>query len=254
MKFSINAGILLISSTILQAEYPQVELPYPAHGYAWENNSLGMDETVPAPWKALRFDADAVECWGRRFVFGKGALPLQITSQGRKLFASSPKIVLRVDGHNVDLDGDGAARRTLSAPHKMVRTWETNAGAHRVQVVTSLEYYGFCHVSLRIEPKDSANIERLTLEFPLPREQAAFFNRFEDYDFEAQRVNHDDLLGSAGRVNGPLNMRFNPCVWIGDHNVGIEWSCEVNAGWSEIAPRSRSMSSLSRVGWKLRLS
>lgn len=232
MKLSLAAALLLIPPTVLHAEYPQVEQPYPANGYEWENNTLGMDQVVPAPWTALRFDGEAVECWGRRFVFGKGALPLQITSQGHELFASAPKIVLRVDGHDVDLDGDGVARRTLSAPHKMMRTWETSSGAHRVQVVTSLEYDGFCHVSLRIEPKDAAKIERLTLEFPLPREQAAFFNRFEDYDFDAQRVNHDDLLASAGRVNGPVNMRFNPCVWIGNHNVGVEWSCEVNAGWS----------------------
>ena len=214
------------------AEYPQDERAYPARGYAWENNTLGMEDRVPLPWTPLRSDGDTVECWGRRYAFGSGALPEQITSQNRNLFAAPPTIEWRVDGRDVPTQRGGKVEQGLAAGHRNVRTWESKTGAHRVSITTSLEYDGFLHVSLRLEPAGSATIERLWLEFSLPREQALMLNRFEEYNFQAQHVNHDNVLGTASRLDRPTAMGFNPAVWIGNHEVGLEWSCECNAGWA----------------------
>ena len=49
---------LLLSASNSMAEYPLDERPYTAKGYAWENNTLGMDERVPAPWAPLRYEGD----------------------------------------------------------------------------------------------------------------------------------------------------------------------------------------------------
>lgn len=224
-------GILLAPITTL-AEYPQDERPYEPRGYVWENNTLGMDERVPAPWTPLRYDGDSVECWGRRFEFDGGALPAQITSQNLKLFASRPRIEWQVDGQDVTTRSGGKVEQVLAAGHKSVRTWESKTGPHRVMITTSLEYDGFLHVSLRLVPEGNATIERLSLAFTMPRDQATIQNRFEEYDFEAQHVNHDDVMGTASRVARPIVMGFNPSVWVGNHEVGLEWSCESNAGWA----------------------
>ena len=223
---------LMLSASIASAEYPPDERPYIAKGYAWENNTLGMDERVPAPWTPLRYEGDSVECWGRRFTFGSGALPTQISSQKLDLFAMAPKIEWRVDGRDVITNAGGKIEHPVAAGHKSVRTWESKAGAHQVSVTASLEYDGFMHVSLRLVPQGKATIERLVLHFTMPRTQATLMNRFEEYDFELQHVNHDNVLGTASQIARPISMGFNPSVWIGNHEVGLEWSCESNAGWS----------------------
>ncbi len=225
-------GCSLFLPAELLAEYPQDERPYAARGYAWENNTLGMGEHVPPPWTPLRYEGDNIECWGRRFTFGKGALPTQITSQNRELFASPPKLELRVDGRSVNTSNSGKVEQGLVAAHKATRTWKSQSGPHQISLTSTLEYDGFLHVSLRLVPKVSANIERLSLTFTMPRTQATIMNRFEEYDFEAQHVNHDNVLGTASQILKPLSMEFNPSVWIGNHEVGWEWSCESNAGWS----------------------
>ena len=225
-------GCGLLAPIAALAEYPQDERPYAACGYAWENNTLGMDERVPMPWTPLRYDGDSVECWGRRFAYGSGALPVQISSQKHDLFAVPPKIEWRVDGRDVRTTGGGKWERTLAVEHKSVRTWESKTGSHRVSITTSVEYDGFLHVALRLVPEVGATIERLSLDFTMPRNQATMMNRFEEYHFETQRVNHDNVLGTASRVARPLLMGFNPSVWVGNHEVGLEWSCECNAGWA----------------------
>ena len=141
-----------LSAQSARAEYPQDERPYPAHGHAWENNTLGMEERVPTPWTPLYYDGDNVECWGRRYAFGSGALPVQITTQKRDLFAASPTIEWRVDGRDVMTDG-GKVERAQAAGQKSVRILKTKTGAHRVSITTSLEYAGFLHVSLHLAPE-----------------------------------------------------------------------------------------------------
>jgi hypothetical protein len=225
------ASFILLAPIAAMAEYPQDERPYAAHGYAWENNALGMEERVPMPWTPLGYEGENVECWGRRFTFGRGALPVQITSQKLDLFAAPPKIEWRVDGRDV-ITNAGKVEHGLAAGHKSVRTWESKTGSHRVSITTSLEYDGFMHVSLRLVPEGNATIERLALNFTMPRNQAIMCNRFEEYDFQRQHVNHDEVLGTASRITKPISMGFNPSVWIGNHEVGMEWSCETNAGWS----------------------
>jgi hypothetical protein len=180
----------------------------------------------------LRDDGEAVECWGRRYEFGDGALPTQIISQGQKLFVTAPAIEWRVDGQDIATDRGGKIHRGSAVPQKQVREWESMTGTHRVSITTSLEYDGFLHVRLRLVPDGTATIERLALAFTLPRDQATILNRFEEYDFENQHVNHDNVLGSACRIAGPIAMGFTPSLWLGNHKVGVEWSCESNAGWS----------------------
>ncbi|MDX1929185.1 MAG: DUF6067 family protein [Pirellulaceae bacterium] len=223
---------VLLASSFVVAEYPQDERPYPAKGYAWENNTLGMEERVPVPWVPLTYQGDNVECWGRRYAFGSGAWPTQISSQKLDLFATPPKVEWRVDGRDVVTSFGGTVTQVMSAAHKSVRTWESKTGSHRVKVATSLEYDGFLHVSLRLVPEGNATIERLVLNFTMPRSLATLMNRFEEYDFELQHVNHDNVLGTASSITKPIKMGFNPSVWIGNHQVGLEWSCESNAGWS----------------------
>lgn len=226
-------ALLLLTINSAYAEYPQVEDEYPSHGYAWENNTLGMEERVPLPWTPLRCDDNNIECWGRKFSFDKGPLPAQITSQNLALFSTPPKIEWRIQGRDV-MTSVGKVERTLTADHKCIRTWEAKAGAHQVIVTTTVEYDGFLLVSLRLVPKGNASIDRLSLTFTMPRNQATILNRFEEYDFHAQHVNHDDVLGTASHIARPISMPFNPSIWIGNHDVGFEWSCESNAGWSPI--------------------
>ena len=57
---------------------------YQGFGYEWENNDLGMDHRVPAPWTPVKVNEKVLEIWGRNYIFGETLFPRQITSQGRR--------------------------------------------------------------------------------------------------------------------------------------------------------------------------
>ena len=222
------------------------EEPYPSHGLPWENNTLGMEKIVPLPWTAMEYDSRSVSCWGRRYVFDDQCLPSQITSQGKELFARRPSLSLQIDGQDTLGKTVLAARRVASKPEQVVYETRKNGDNFELLIRTSLEYDGFLLIDLTIRPRRPVTIERLAIELPMRHEVAEFFNRYVEYDFETQRFAREDVTGSFGRLDQPVAMKFNPAVWVGNHEVGMEWSCETDNGWAlddkskaiEILPRS----------------
>jgi hypothetical protein len=106
------------------------------------------------------------------------------------------------------------------------------AEACRAEAKVSLEYDGFFQVDLLVEPKQPVKLEQLRVSLPLCADVAKMFSRYIRYDFVEQRLDRSDFAKSFGRIDRPIQMPFNPAVWIGNHDVGLEWSCETNAGWS----------------------
>lgn len=202
---------------------------YPAFGYPWENNTLGMERVVPAPWTPVRCEQNRASVWGRTYELSDGVLPAQITSQGHPFFAAKPVLELVVDGHSLSLTG-----RAFTEKEQDRMRFRTHAASAAVDVQseTSLEYDGLLMVRVTITPKRPASLDRLSVVLPWRRDIARFFSRYVNYDFNAQRLDRLDFVSSFGEVNKRLAMPFNPAVWVGNHDVGAEWVCETDEGWS----------------------
>lgn len=204
--------------------------PYQTFGYPWENNSLGMERVVPSPWIPIRRDRDRLSVWGRIFD-GLNLLPSQITSQGRQLFAAAPRLDLGIDGE-FPFAAETSTEVVESADDRVRwRTIATRPG-YRAEAEMTLEYDGLWIVSLTITPSREVSLDRLVVELPWAANAAQFYSRYVSYDYDRQSVEPADFFDAFGRLDRTVSFPFNPAVWIGNHDVGAEWICETDEGWS----------------------
>jgi hypothetical protein len=203
--------------------------PYREFGYPWENNDLGISDRIPAPWTDLGYSEGSIRCWGREFILSGTPLPPQIKSQEEVLFSAPPSVELRVNGCSTPAyNRNWVSRGKNRATYRL----EAQGDDYRVEWDVSLEYDGFLRLDAAIVPQKELTIDRLALRFPFTRRTAQFFSRFLAYDFNTQRMSRKDFIDSFGRIDGPVSMGFTPALWIGNHEVGMEWVCETNHGWT----------------------
>ena len=210
--------------------------PYQGFGYPWENNDLGISPEVPAPWTALAYRQNTVSCWGREFSFANGVLPVQIRSQGHDLFAGRPELTIMIDGKNIAKGLDTQPTFTQQSRNRAAYQLKYQEDSYRIEMTGSLEYDGLLQIDLVISPKKPVKLNQISLYLPYKKDVAAFFNRNLNFDVSSQKVRGKDLPESFGRLGDSVQMRFNPALWVGNHDVGIEWICETNANWSNENP------------------
>lgn len=209
---------------------------YATHGYAWENNTIGISDVVPAPWTALAYAGNRISCWGREFDLGAGGMPAQITSQGRPLFARAPSLELAVDGAPVLGAGAATPSVTTRGRSRAEYTFTRHDASLDVELRGVLEYDGFLKITLTLTPRGAVTIDKLLVTLPFTRDVGLFSSRYIQYDFDQQVLDRADFSGSIALLDKPVDMRFNPAVWVGNHDVGVEWSCETNAYWAPEDP------------------
>lgn len=207
--------------------------PYQGFGYEWENNTLGMDRRVPPPWKPVSVKGQTLEVWGRSYVFGSALFPMQITSQGKELLAAPMRLRLQANGRAL-ADTQVDTKITDQAHDDRVElTGRLQNADVRVLLRTSLEFDGFLRFDLTLTPtRAPVSLQAVVIEIPFHSQVARFYSRFFLYDFHRQLVDPRDLLRSAGRISQSIVMPFNHHVWIGNHQVGAEFSAETNQNWS----------------------
>lgn len=228
-----GAGVLLFVAGVAAAGQPSPAAPdgpYRGFGYPWENNDLGLQRVVPAPWTPVVRDGTTLRVWGRSFALG-GVLPKQITSQGRLLFGREPRLDLVIDGESpfasapppilIEAADDRVRFRTVVSRPK-----------YRAEAEVTLEFDGLLLVSLTLTPVGPARLERLVIELPWAKPAARFYSRYVNYDYDRQSVDPADFLAAVGRLDQPVRFGFNPTVWVGNHDVGAEWICETDEGWT----------------------
>jgi hypothetical protein len=175
-----------------------------------------------------------MSCWGRDYYLADNILPTQIKSQGQDIFASKPTINLNVSGRDIFNSGRFKPEFTARNPNRAEFKIIYSDSGYRVEAAAFLEYDGFFRVDVLVVPQRSIEINQLRLDFPFLKNVGLFYSRFIKYDYEDQRLDREDFLKSFGRLNTPVHMKFNPTVWIGNHDVGLEWICETDAGWSTV--------------------
>lgn len=210
--------------------------PYASHGYPWEHNDLGITSQVPAPWTALVYDGDRVRLWGREYDFDGSVLPRQITSQGVALFGGTPELRMQVDGETISMEPGGWDASHNRADHRAETVLQRSTASGTVTATTSLEYDGLYLVTVTFAPDTPTTLSDVQLTLPMRRDVARMYSRYIDYDFDAQALDRRDFLRSFGTTQDPVRTPFVPTFWLGNHDVGLEWSCETNAGWSLADP------------------
>jgi hypothetical protein len=89
-------------------------------------------------------------------------------------------------------------------------------------VQSEIEQDGFARLTVFLEPRRGVSLEGLVLEIPLRREYAKYL-----YTWPKVR---------SGELKEAYSSSFQPIVWLGDEERGLQWTCESEEGWQLADP------------------
>lgn len=211
--------------------------PYKGFGFPWENNTLGIDRKVPAPWTPVQRKDNVLSVWGRTVRLAGAGLPRQITTQSEPLLARPATMDLVVDGHAVDTLATRPFFLPQQHPDRIEARTVVDAGKLKLTVLTSLEFDGLLRFDLTLAPDGGTpRIDRLLVKVPFSRSVARYVSRDFEYDYVEMRANRRDLINSTFELTESTAMPFNHHVWIGSRQVGCEFEAETNLHWSTTDP------------------
>ncbi|MFA7232265.1 MAG: glycoside hydrolase domain-containing protein, partial [Victivallaceae bacterium] len=219
---------------------PIYELDYaiPTSPPVWSDNQCGISDKVPPPWTDLKILPDnTVECWGRKYIFGKSLFPEQIISGKYELLKKPVSLI--IDG------------KTFAAPCKIkvVKNSATavelecsgQSGQLALKTNILIEYDGFMWIKLELSPQTEISVSNMKLEVVLKKDCASLFNLMRKfyYDYEA------GFQGAVTDKTISTNLyQFNPVIWLGNEDVGLEWFAETLKGWHN-ADKNKSLQVIS---------
>ena len=203
--------------------YPDVSL--------WMNNTLGMDDIVPAPFTPVEVEGDAIRCWGREYRFASGSgFPTQIVTRGKEILGAPPALALSTTNGPIDwttTDGRVASAKGTTASF----TAASRSPVLSVESVSTVEYDGMLRVDLTITPRQPITLKALTLSIPLKAEHARYLGRTESTGAGQRARQEYGALPADGYRDS-----FLPFVWLGDEDRGLLWFCESARGWRPADP------------------
>lgn len=189
---------------------------------AWEGNKIGITEKVPPPWIPIVASEESVKCWGREYSFKNSFLPSQICSQGKDLLASPISISVSAAGKELE-KSDVKIEWKEKKGNKASIALSGKLGNIDLASDISIEYDGFMWVNLKLTPRTSIKIDRLTVNIPMKKEFATLVNSG-DYKLKG--------TGALPENGWHKNLKKKPIFWIGNENVGLQWFAENLKGWS----------------------
>ena len=210
----------------------------------WVHTEEGHATDVPAPWTAVEAQANpdgtlGVGVWGRHHVLGPMLLPQAIESDSQPLLTAPIRLHGRVNGQPMAWT-DGLLKLGTVGPKKASFASRSENPFAVVGVAADIEFDGYIVYDMAIEAKRDLNIENLQLEIPLQSRFATLCMAM--YVYERDMSTERDHVSKAwrchsGAVNGVLDFRFSPSVWLGNERRGLCWQTESDQYWHNADPQ-----------------
>ncbi|MBI2301394.1 MAG: hypothetical protein HYU66_21015, partial [Armatimonadetes bacterium] len=200
----------------------------------WLGTKEGRTDAVPQPWTALVATGSGsgrtVKCWNREYAFRGNAFPASIKSAARELLAGPVRLRLRTDRGEETWQA-GALKPTAQSPAQVVLEATGPAAGMRLSGRTTVEYDGMLRVDWALAPQAARELRELVCEVPLPAEVARYWYYYPDRSgsWEAHRPGSLPAAGVA--------IPFNPTIWLGDEDRGLQWFTEHDADWLPSDPK-----------------
>lgn len=174
-----------------------------------------------------------VHCWGRTYEFGKAPFLFQIVTAGKPILSRPIRLIASV----------GSGRIRWSAPTIEVKERSASRVALSQRSSTEhlnfnadieIQYDGMVRVDWGVEAVRRLQLKELRLEIPLDAQYASYVYQFPSSDvFFMRRPYRLGSLPADGLSGG-----FNPVIWLGDEERGIEWFSESDKNWYSNKPES----------------
>jgi len=215
-------------------EFTKIPKPY------WVGLNLGTEDKVLKPFTPLEVEGQKVSVWGRRYTFDDSLLPVQITSAGKTLLAAPMEISSTEDFRN--RKNPARVRATSKSPTKALLETEGTIEEVPVTVKVRAEYDGMLFMKMTLAPQKPTELKGLYLSIPMKIENAALYH-YNLCGFSGggksgavMEEKLDELKSKPYPKRGVIDIDFNPFVWLGDEERGLEWFCEKQENWVNKGP------------------
>ncbi|MEM2263484.1 MAG: DUF6067 family protein [Candidatus Bathyarchaeia archaeon] len=200
----------------------------------WLGSKEGISEKVLPPWTPLAVKRGRslveISCWGRTYRFGNQPFPNDVETAGHLVLAEPIRILARANGRVQRWQGE-AIKLKSQAPAKVSFSQRAASDDLALSAETVVEYDGMVRVDWRVKSRSQARLEELMVEIPFRAEHAKYLYYYPDWSapWEAHRPG---ALPEKG-----MTMVFNPVLWLGDEECGLEWFCESDRNWFNADPK-----------------
>jgi hypothetical protein len=210
---------------------------------SWLGNTLGVDQTVPAPyWDPITTDQSAgldLTVVHRKYSLGGGfGLPTQITSLGKTMLARPVLLEVEQNGSVLPLTGQ-SVQVTSAAPNQASWQGRAVAGSQvQIDVKGQLDYDGMTLLTLKLTPTGGpVNLSAIRLTTTMTGSTATYVQAAKDQPFYwytwAVRV-----PTATGEFNNNLSATPRPLTTnnifstvFSDEDRGLQIFHENMAGW-----------------------
>ena len=202
-------------------DYPGPNPAYPGGTPKWLHGREGLSDKVQPPFTPLLVDRTVGGCgispWGRRYEFSQSPFLARITSKGMEMLARPMSMLATVDGK--DIRWQQGASQLADAGETLCRVEQTLAGgAVNAEVGVTVESDGLAKFNWSLSAEKSVRLDRLQMEIPLRKAVARYL-------YTWPRV-------SSGALGDSYASQFQPIIWLGDEDRGLQWVCESQRNWS----------------------
>jgi len=195
----------------------------------WYDSRAGLSDEVFAPLTPLDVRHDGarlvVSCWNRTLLFANLPLPEQLVSGKKELLAAPISLAGKADGQDLKWTGGPLAIREVS-PAAVVFSSRASSAGIELEAHGTVEYDGLIRVEVTLTPQRTVRLENLRLDIPLRREHASLVYYYRDPRY----------MASGALPAGGVARDFNPAIWIGDEERGLQWLCESDRDWYHADP------------------
>jgi hypothetical protein len=205
---------------------------YPDKAPVWVGSREGISDQVMPPFTALQSAKTAQGCtvspWGRTYEFGATSFVSQITSKDAPLLAAPMRLLARVNGADV-VWTPGASQLAGTGDTACRISQKLEGASVSANVTTTIESDGLAKIAWALHADKAVTLDELAVEIPLRSGHARYLNTW---------INGGTIAtaGASGALTADYTSKFQPMVWLGDEDRGLQWVCESGQNWSVAEP------------------
>lgn len=198
----------------------------------WLGTKEGTGEEVLPPWEPVRVEERAgtvtVRLWGRRYELGEQPFLQRIRSADADLLAAPIRLSARCDGAPQHWR-EGSLKIGAQRPSSVRIEQRCRSEVLSLTATTTVEYDGLVRLDWQLQPLRPIRLEALTFEIPLAA-GAKYLYYWPEREAPWTAHRPGALSGEA------VAMKFNPVLWLGDEERGLQWFCESDRNWHYADP------------------
>jgi len=178
----------------------------------WLDSTIGLDDTVVAPYTMLKVTDNGVGCLGRDVRFSRLGLPESMKSGGREILARPIGFVVETAQGAAKWGATVAAKIASDTGAELVRESAGWSDSFNVKVMTKTDFDGYTNCRLLLEAKNDCEVKDIRLEVPIRRDLATYMMG----------------LGHKGGYRKPEWKwtwdieRANNQIWVGEVDAGLQ--------------------------------